>query len=169
MVDLKAGVVRILDQNSATVGTGFLVTDDGLIATCAHVVETAAAGPGDAVRLVLHATGEERKARVEPDWWRAPTVQDVAILRLDGALPKGIVSLPLGSSAGAEGRFSTIGFPGAKPVEGTLSLLCTVIDPVPGDVADHARTVARADPQARHLSGTPTDRDVELLLPAPLS
>ena len=52
---------------------------------------------------------------------------------------------------------------------GTLSLLCTVIDPVPGDVADHARTVARADPQARHLSGTPADRDVELLLPATLS
>jgi len=26
MVDLKAGIVRILDRNSATVGTGFLVT-----------------------------------------------------------------------------------------------------------------------------------------------
>ena len=89
----------------------------------------------------------------------------MAILRLDGALPEGIVSLPLGSSAGAEGHFSTFGFPEAKPVEGTLSLPCTVIDPVPGDVADHARTVARADPQYRHLSGTPTDRDVELLLP----
>jgi 3',5'-cyclic AMP phosphodiesterase CpdA len=63
--------------------------------------------------------------------------------------------------------------------DGTLSLLCTVIDPAfpllaggteggPG-LADHARAVARADPQYRHLSGTPQDRDVELLLPAPSS
>ena len=132
--DLTAGIVRILDQNSATAGTGFVVSEEGLIATCAHVVEAAAAGPGDAVRLVLHATGEERKARIEPNWWRDPNFRAIE------------------------------GFP-----IGTLSLLCTVIDPVPGDVADHARTIARADPQARHLSGTPDDRDVELLLPAPLS
>jgi len=47
MVDLKAGIVRILDQNSTTVGTGFLVTDDGLVATCAHVVEAALGLPED--------------------------------------------------------------------------------------------------------------------------
>jgi 3',5'-cyclic AMP phosphodiesterase CpdA len=60
--------------------------------------------------------------------------------------------------------------------DGTLSLLCTVIDPftslphaggIEGGLADHARAVARADPQYRHLSGTPQDRDVELLLSAP--
>jgi 3',5'-cyclic AMP phosphodiesterase CpdA len=61
--------------------------------------------------------------------------------------------------------------------DGTLSLLCTVVDPAfpplaggieggPG-LADHARAIARADPQYRHLSGTPLDRDVELLLPTP--
>lgn len=59
--------------------------------------------------------------------------------------------------------------------DGTLSLLCTIIDPftslpraggIEGGLADHARAIARADPQYRHLSGTPLDRDVELLLPA---
>jgi hypothetical protein len=32
--ELTAGLVRILDSTGATVGTGFIVTDEGLIATC---------------------------------------------------------------------------------------------------------------------------------------
>jgi tetratricopeptide (TPR) repeat protein len=51
MVDLKAGIVRILDQNNATVGTGFLVTDDGLVATCAHVVEATLGLPEGKLRI----------------------------------------------------------------------------------------------------------------------
>jgi len=43
-VDLTAAIVRILNPGSLTVGTGFLVTDDGLVATCAHVVRAAGAG-----------------------------------------------------------------------------------------------------------------------------
>ena len=67
-IDLKAGVVRILNRDGTTAGTGFVVTEDGLIATCAHVVQYARAGPGDTVRLVFYSTGEEREARVESEW-----------------------------------------------------------------------------------------------------
>jgi hypothetical protein len=66
-IDLVAGIVYILDFNRQTTGTGFVVTDDGLIATCAHGVEAAGAESGKAVRIVFHATGEAGQATVEPD------------------------------------------------------------------------------------------------------
>ena len=34
-VDLKAGIVRVIGPDGATAGTGFIVTGDSLIATCA--------------------------------------------------------------------------------------------------------------------------------------
>jgi len=117
--DLQAGIVRVIGPDGETVGTGFVVTDDGLIATCAHVVEDTGAGPGDTLRVAFHATGEERVAQVEPAWWRGPDAEDVAILRLNGPLPGGVTSLSLGSSADVgEHILSTFGFPDAKPVEG---------------------------------------------------
>ncbi|MBE9507992.1 MAG: trypsin-like peptidase domain-containing protein, partial [Chloroflexi bacterium] len=126
-VDLTAGIVRIIRPDGETAGTGFLVTDDGLIATCAHVIEAAGANPGDTVRVAFHATGEEREAQVEPAWWRAPDAEDVAILRLDGPVPEGVIPLSLGSSAGVEGHaLSTFGFPDPKPVEG-MAGKCEVV------------------------------------------
>jgi len=75
--DVSAGTVCALKPNGSTVGTGFVLTSNGLIATCAHVVRTAGAGPGDTMRVVLYATGEERQARVDPEWWRTSGVEDV--------------------------------------------------------------------------------------------
>jgi S1-C subfamily serine protease len=125
--DLKAGIVRVIGPDGETAGTCFLVTDDGLIATCAHVVENAGARPGDTVRVAFHATGEEREAQVEPAWWRGPDAEDVAVLRLDGPLPERAMSLSLGSSAGVGGHvLSTFGFPDAKPVEG-MAGKCEVV------------------------------------------
>jgi hypothetical protein len=97
--NLTWGIVCILTSKGTTAGTGFVVTDDGLIATCAHIVEAAGAGPGDTVHLVFHATGEgEAEAKVEPAWWRDPDAEDVAILRLNRPLPEGMEPLPLGFS-----------------------------------------------------------------------
>ena len=75
MADLPTSIVRILGSDGNTVGTGFVVTADGLIATCAHVVRSAGAGPGVIVRQVFHATGDEATAIVEPDGWRAPAAE----------------------------------------------------------------------------------------------
>lgn len=98
--DLTRSVVRILSPGGATVGTGFVVHRDGLVATCAHVVRACGAGPGGTVRLAFYATREEREATVERDGWRDPGAEDVAILRLQGPLPAGVEPLPLGSSFG---------------------------------------------------------------------
>ena len=43
--DFTEGIVRILDIDGEVVGTGFVISDDRLIATCAHVVEEVPAGP----------------------------------------------------------------------------------------------------------------------------
>jgi hypothetical protein len=117
--DLTSGVVRISTPEGTTVGTGLVVTNDGHIATCAHVVEGAGAGPGDAVRIVFRATGDERQARVEPDWWRPADAEDVAILCLEERLPDGIEPLLLGSSDGTSGHpLKTFGFPAVQDMDG---------------------------------------------------
>lgn len=119
MVDLRAGIVLIINTNGNTAGTGFVVADSGLIATCAHVVTNAGSGPGATVRVVLLITGEEHTALVEPEWWRAPDAEDVAILRLQGELSPIVSPLTLDSSfVSSEQTFTTFGFPDIKPLEG---------------------------------------------------
>jgi tetratricopeptide (TPR) repeat protein len=109
---LTSSIVRVLKRDGTTAGTGFVVNDAGLIATCAHVVDLTGAGPGDTVRVVFHATRGETKAKVETDWWRAPIAEDVAILRLEEALPERVKPLPLCSSKACTGhRFESFGYP----------------------------------------------------------
>jgi len=122
--DLTIGIVRIVRPDGTTAGTGFVVTDDGLIATCSHVVQSEKSQRRgdprpDYVDLVFHATGDCRRARVEPAWWRPADAEDVAILRLTSPLPEGVTSLPLGVSISSEDpAFKTFGFPKPNPVEG---------------------------------------------------
>jgi S1-C subfamily serine protease len=122
--DLRDGIVRILKPNGETAGTGFVLTTDGLIATCSHVVQSHESQKrGEARpekrRIVFHATGELRETRVEPQWWRSSQAEDVAILCVDGGLPAQVKPLPLGSSSGASNHpFETFGFPKSNPKQG---------------------------------------------------
>jgi hypothetical protein len=121
MPDLSTCLVRIIDTNGNTSGAGFVLSNDGLIATCAHVIESAGAGPGDLVDLFFHGTEGQAAAMVEPDGWRAPEQEDIAILRLKGSLPENVEPLPLGhSKETANHNFETFGFPDANPVDGLL-------------------------------------------------
>jgi hypothetical protein len=115
-IDLTAGIVRILNSEGLTSGTGFVVSDEGLIATCSHVVQSEDSQQRgdprpDHVDVIFHATGDCRRAIVEPGWWRAHDVEDVAILRLEGILPEDATPLPLGSSQHSKGHpFSSRGY-----------------------------------------------------------
>lgn len=123
--DFQAGVASIIDAGGKAVGTGFVVTSDGLIVTCAHVVDIARSD--DFIHLIFYdpiSTKEKREvriARVEPEYWRNAAAEDVAFLRLEGPLPKQAVPLPLGRSYNTQGQtFRSFGFPEAKPDDGML-------------------------------------------------
>ena len=117
--DLKSIVVRILDTVGDTVGAGFVLNANGLIATCAHVVHDAGSGPGKTVNIVFLHNGQPATATVLKGAWRSPESIDIAILQVDSALPKGIAPLPLGSSLLVKGHaFETFGFPDSNPVNG---------------------------------------------------
>jgi WD40 repeat protein len=119
--DLQKSIVRILRENGDTAGTGFLLNDTGLIATCAHVIWNEG-GPRprpEKITLVFHAIGETRQATVLPDWWRSAQADDVAIVQLDGPLPEGVAAIPLGSTQGtSEHPFDAFGFPQSNPKDG---------------------------------------------------
>lgn len=126
-MDLTQGIVRILTPAGETAGTGFVISDEGLVATCSHVVQTVESqergdSRPDHVDVVFHATGECRQANVVPEWWRPyHEDEDLAILRLDGDLPNKVEVLPLGSSMGSEGNsFKTFGFTDPNPEEGLI-------------------------------------------------
>ncbi len=130
--DLTAGIVRILHPDGSTAGTGFVVSANGLIATCSHVVQSEHSQRDgeprpERVTVVFQATGEQRQAIVEPAWWRPYDAGDIAILRVEGDLPEGIHPLPLGPSKKASGHpFVSRGyrltehFPGGLDAEGRI-------------------------------------------------
>jgi len=118
-LDLAAGIVRILKPDGATAGAGFVVSDRGLVATCAHVARGAGVGPGEAIRLAFQATGDEREALVEPGWWREPEAEDEAVLWVAGELPPEVHPLPLGRAGASQGhQFRGFGFPDLSPEGG---------------------------------------------------
>jgi len=92
-----------------------VISKDGLIATCAHVIGQPLP---DKVDVTFLATNEQRTAHLVPEWLRGENAEDIAILRVEGGLPNGVQPLPLGSSAGINGhRVTTYGFPSSiRPI-----------------------------------------------------
>lgn len=122
--DLQRSLVRVLDANGSIVGTGFVISSDGLVATCAHVIQASqVVQEGDEytkiVSLAFLATGAPCTAKVLPDYWRSPASEDIALLRIDGGLPDGIIPVLCAESREIAGHpFRTFGFPDPNPEGG---------------------------------------------------
>jgi WD40 repeat protein len=123
--DLKAGIVRILAADgTTTTGTGFILSEKGIIATCSHVIQAEklqvrSYPKPEKVEVIFRANGQRGAARLLPQAWRAAEAEDVALLQLEGPLPLEVVPLSIGSSEGSAGHdFQTFGFPDQSPDEG---------------------------------------------------
>jgi len=120
-IGLKRAVVRITNSDCPEFGTGFVASEDGLIATCAHVVRDIGAEPNDKIEVFFHVAGQRRYAHVVPEYWRDPNAEDISILHLEGDLPEGIQPLPLGRSMGTTVHpFQTYGFSESIPANAIL-------------------------------------------------
>jgi hypothetical protein len=94
IIDISAGTVRILKGAGKTAGAGFLVTPDGLVVTCAHVVHSPrskAGEPRPKSVTVEFANGDRREAAVVEEFWRPWDAEDIAVLRVAKPLPPGAV------------------------------------------------------------------------------
>ncbi|MFD8024518.1 trypsin-like peptidase domain-containing protein [Streptomyces lavendulae] len=118
---LPAAVAQVLGPDGRVAGAGFPVAD-GLLVTCAHVVELAGGGPGTEVQLRFpHLEGGPQvDGLVLTALWRASEDEDVAVVRLRNT-PPGLKPLPLGSAAGCSShRVRSYGFPAQAPQTGHL-------------------------------------------------
>ncbi|MGC0375561.1 trypsin-like peptidase domain-containing protein [Streptomyces sp. SAI-229] len=117
--DLATSVAQVLGPDGRVAGTGFVVAE-GVLVTCAHVVEAAGGGPGRKVRLSFpHVEGADRvEGTVPTGLWRSADDEDVAFVRLSDP-PIGVRILPLGSAEGCRGHdVRSFGFPAQAPPEG---------------------------------------------------
>ncbi|MFI7295562.1 trypsin-like peptidase domain-containing protein, partial [Streptomyces sp. NPDC050121] len=125
--DLLTAVARILGPDGSVAGAGFLVAQ-GIVVTCAHVVEAAGGGPGAAALLSfphLKAAGRV-EGDVPGDLWRAAEAGDVAFIRLRDGMPAGARPVPLGSAEGRRGHgVHSYGFPAQAPPEGHFGYAVT--------------------------------------------
>ncbi|MEV7816031.1 trypsin-like peptidase domain-containing protein [Streptomyces flaveolus] len=121
MWGLPAAVAQVVGPYGEVVGAGFLVAD-GILVTCAHVVQAAGSRPDATVRLVFpHADGApEVEGLVLEEPWRAPEDDDVAVVRLTSA-PTDVRAVRLGSAEGCRGhQVRSFGFPAQAPPGGHL-------------------------------------------------
>jgi hypothetical protein len=86
--NFTACVVCVCDEAGNACGTGFVV-EEGVVATCAHVVDKAHGGRSDGrVLIKFVSNGETRRATVRDDYFHP--ADDVAMLAFKGALPAGV-------------------------------------------------------------------------------
>ncbi len=150
-LDIKSGVVAILNNSGNIAGTGFLAGED-LVITCAHVVASADAYEGDTVKIRWEIDSSISMGLVLPENWTNSQEFDIAILRIDKK-PAGANPLPLGSSTqSASNSFLSFGYAKTAGVQGLMSK-----GEILGIVQDQGRGLIQLDSNSldRGMSGAP--------------
>jgi len=114
-VDLRKSVVRIESiEGSIILGTGFIIHQDGILITCAHVIP-AANYTTKKVNVVFSHFDEDViiQANILEEGWSPPDQNDIAFLSVDKKdLPEDIVIAKLGNSEQSMFHpFVSFGFP----------------------------------------------------------
>ena len=165
--ELKAYTVKFLDGEEIT-GTGFVISKNGLIATCSHVIQDETSQkekklPPKRVKLIFTAAEEQGSAKgacwaeVVDDWWRPINKGDVAILKLakPDRLPDNVKVAPLSLISGSVGHaFQTFGYPRGKPRIGKGEIETEIYDSEFKKVRIHLLTIEKNSIGRGH-SGSP--------------
>ncbi len=167
MQDLEQSVIRILNDQDQTVGTGFVVADR-LAVTCAHVVLAAGHNYDQPIRIQYYRNEDKQIVHVLKEGWSPPSADDVAFLQFE-TLPEGIVPVVLGSAQHCKGHpYQAFGFASlvaydTRPVSDTLDGVASV-----RDKSKQPMLQLKGEEIDRGLSGSPvldakTDRVVGLI------
>lgn len=112
-----SAIFKVLGPNDSVVGSGFLVNEDGVAITCAHVAKCAGGDASEtdqiiSIMFVNHTT--KLQARIIPKYWSQGL--DICALQICDPLPSGTVPLTLAKDQGTAGiRFTSFGFPTQRP------------------------------------------------------
>lgn len=122
--NFQTGVVQILDSSGNVAGTGFIVSADGVVATCSHVIQLVDSQKRneplpDEIVVVLPLNNGKRFAHLLPQSWRPWNKGDIAFLKLEGDLPKSVHPITLGATVNiSDHPIQTFGYPTVGEVEG---------------------------------------------------
>ena len=119
---LRKCTVAILNPaNNEVLGTGVIVTDDGLIVTCYHVVDDIAKIKQTTKSLIISSPkikGSRIGAHVDEQHY--DEILDIAFLQLEGKLPEQTTPAILSETINYRGNYQSFGFRESEDIEGGL-------------------------------------------------
>jgi tetratricopeptide (TPR) repeat protein len=121
-VSLRRSIVQIRTKDGDGAGVGFVLNEEGLVVTCAHVVQRTGVGPGDQIIVVFPDSSSVFEALVEDDGWCDPRGNDLAFLQISKEIPEDVIPAQLGvSSDSMSNSFASFGFPVLKDEQGNVA------------------------------------------------
>jgi len=116
-MDIKQGIVGILNTEGEIIGTGFLASKNTVL-TCSHVIKQGGSDKGKAIRIRFAIDNSEVTARVDPEIWSPVEEYDVALLHVESK-PLEAKPLRFGKSTNTSGNeFRTYGYGKVGGVQG---------------------------------------------------
>src|SRR5215213_813276 len=123
---LAPSIVEIIsdDKDSSTLGTGFVVTDDGIIVTCRHVVAGSQGKLMNSVKVRFHSDSKTdvNEFTVSPvrevQGFKDDPSIDISFLRLDRLPEKGVTPVKLDDKVVSLNHFASFGYKKAEEFSG---------------------------------------------------
>jgi len=142
---IQNSIIKILDTNGLTLGSGFLASKNGHVLTCSHVIlneqqQIQGVKPPDEIQVSFINNPIVFKARVLQEYWKGFNEGDLAVLLIEQEVPDDIKPLPIGSSENSnfkKNSIKTYGFPNVKFIKGMQGSGFVFSDKTPSESSDY--------------------------------